>query len=154
MQRETLLGGVGLTLAVVAGAVLGRTQGHPGDPPHVFTNLGLFALILLAAGAISGAGFDSPRSSRLTGRGASIAAAVYCAAVMVAEPFFLPCEAIGAAVAAAWAAPLAAAGMVLARVRCWWGFAGAFVFLLACAWLVTLNMQSLDQSGFITRVRY
>jgi hypothetical protein len=154
VRWNTLLSGLGLTLVVVAGVGLGRAGGHPGDPPHVFTHLGLIALILLVVGVVSALRSDSPRRTRLTGAWLSGIAVVYCAAVMVAEPFLdPPWDASGVLVVATWVAPLVIAGVVLVRVRCWWGVAGVGVFLLTCVWLVTLNMHMRDLSGFLTRIR-
>ncbi len=153
MPRGGLLWfGLGQALVTAAGVGFGAMAGHPGDPPHVFTVLGVLPLAGLGVGmaqAIRRSGGD-----RWAAAAGTFGAGVYCCWVMVSEPFLWPpTTAEGLVGKAAWIVPLPLAGLWLARRRLWWPAAGMSVFLFGCVALLTFNMHWLDVAGFLSRIR-
>lgn len=152
-RRRSLLFGIGQLLVAVAGVGFGSVVGHPGDPPHLFTLLGVLAVLLLAVGTVAQPRAEPPHV-RWVGSAVSAVAAFYCCATMVAEPFLDPPRNVAELLPlVAWLVPILLAGMGLARLGNWRGAAGASVFLFACVALMTFNMQWLDMAGFLVKIR-
>lgn len=143
--------GLGQGLVTAAGVGFGATAGHPGDPPHVFTALGLSPLAVLAVG--TGQAFHRPGGERRAEIAGVIGAGLYCCWVMASEPFLEPPSTVaGLLWKAAWVAPLPLAGLWFARRRLWRP-AAMSIFLFGCVALLTFNMHWLDPAGFLSRIR-
>ena len=117
-RDESLWFGPGQALVTAAGVGFGAAAGHLGDPPHVFTAIGLFALAVLTVGA--GQAFYRPGGVRADTVGV-VGVGLHCCVVMAAEPFLdVPGTFAGLVGKAAWVAPLLVAAMWFARRRLWW----------------------------------
>jgi hypothetical protein len=153
IQWRSLLFGLGQVAVVVAGVGFGSFVNHPGDPPHVFTKLGILSLGLLVVGALVGMVSKSPLV-RWGGLGGAIAQGLYVCFVMTHEPFLdPPYDLFQVVVIAMWILPVVLAGILFARIGCWVQAIATSVFLFDCFELITFNTNWLDVAGFLAKIR-